>query len=307
MTSTSLSTASHAPIGIFDSGVGGLDVAAELTLSLPYERFIYLGDSARVPYGTRTPNEVKRFTEEAVLKLIELGVKAIVLACNTASAWALDELSARYEIPILGMIEAGVEATAQIQQTLSSQEPRGVLILATPRTIESEAYQKRFLSHPAFQDTSLTALACPIFVPLVEAGWAESEISILSAQKYLEELIEAGQHAQDEIGIVLLGCTHYPLLRNSILEGFKRVLKRPVHVVDGARCVALQLKDRLQKRAELAPDLSYAKKIPSEAHIIYTTGDPTYLQALATRFWHARLGQELPPLRSISMSSETKR
>ena len=118
MTSAHQPLAPDAPIGVFDSGVGGLDVAAELTLSLPHERLIYLGDGARVPYGTRTPEEVKRFTEEALITLLKLGVKAVVLACNTASAWALDELSQRYHVPIFGMIEAGVTATESVARAL---------------------------------------------------------------------------------------------------------------------------------------------------------------------------------------------
>lgn len=302
MSSAALRPQPSAPIGVFDSGVGGLDVAAELTLTLPSERLVYLGDSARVPYGTRTPEEVKRFTEEAIIALIQLGVKAVVLACNTASAWALDELAERYNLPILGMIEAGVEATANVERRLPADEPRGVLILATPRTIDSQAYQRRFLSSGSFAQRPLYALACPVFVPLVEAGWAECEISALSAQMYLEELISRqGERVRDEVGVALLGCTHYPLLRRSIIEGFGRVLGRSVSVVDGAHRVALQLKERLASLDALAPS-SGLPMTPSESHTIYMTGDPAHTRPLAERFWRARLGMPLPPMRTISIT-----
>ena len=303
MTSAHRPLAPDAPIGVFDSGVGGLDVAAELTLSLPHERLIYLGDGARVPYGTRTPEEVKRFTEEALITLLKLGVKAVVLACNTASAWALDELSQRYHVPIFGMIEAGVTATESVARALPPEAPRGVLILATPRTIDSSAYQRCFRAARNQQLGSLTALACPVFVPLVEAGWADSQISVLSASRYLQELIEReGEGLREELGIALLGCTHYPLLRGAILEGFQRVLGRPVSVVDGARHVAIQLKERLEREHALAPAPVPGTPVPSERHMIFTTGDPEQTRALAERFWRARLGRALPPLRSISIN-----
>ena len=298
----------RAPIGVFDSGVGGLDVAAELTLTLPHERLIYLGDTARVPYGTRTPQEVKRFTEEAVEALIKLGVKAVVLACNTASAWALEELKTRVQVPLFGMIEAGVEASAAALGALRSLErasPAGVLILATPRTIDSGAYQRRFLKTPPFDASPLYALACPVFVPLVEAGWAQSELSVLAAARYLQELIDReGEQLRDEITLVLLGCTHYPLLREAIEEGFERVLGRRVQVVDGARRVSLQLKATLETQGLSAPPRSEAtSQARPELHALYTTGELDKTRALAERFWRARLGHELPPLQRLSISA----
>ena len=300
MTSALLRPPPDAPIGVFDSGVGGLDVAAELTLTLPSERLIYLGDSARVPYGTRTPEEVKRFTEEAILTLVERGVKAVVLACNTASAWALEELSERYSLPILGMIEAGVEAAEAVERQLPIGSPRGVLILATPRTIDAQAYQRRFMGARGFVDAPMYALACPVFVPLVEAGWAEHEISALSAQLYLEELISRrGDQVKEEVGVALLGCTHYPLLRASIIKGFSRVLGREVSVVDGAHRVGLQLKDRLSALGALSPQ---HEPVSSEEHVILMTGDPSISQPLAERFWRARLGRPLPPMRQITIT-----
>jgi len=300
MTSARLQPQPDAPIGVFDSGVGGLDVAAELTLTLPSERLIYLGDSARVPYGTRTPEEVKRFTEEAIITLIERGVKAVVLACNTASAWALEELSDRYSLPILGMIEAGVEATEAVERQLPPSAPRGVLILATPRTIDAQAYQRRFMQASSLKTSPMYALACPVFVPLVEAGWAEYEISALSAQLYLEELISRyGDQVKEQVGVALLGCTHYPLLRASIITGFSRVLGREVSVVDGAHRVGLQLKERLRALDALT---SRREPVSSEEHVIFMTGDSSVSQPLAERFWRSRLGRPLPPMRQITIT-----
>jgi glutamate racemase len=273
------------PIGVFDSGVGGLDVAAEVARALPHERLIYVGDTARVPYGTRPPDEVLRFTREAALTLVEMGVKAVLLACNTASAVALEALSQELPVPVLGMVSAGVEAVSVWAEAGDHRAAPAVLVLATPSTIRSEAYQRALaVAHPG---RVVHALACPLFVPLVEEGWAARPISALITAEQFSGVPDLDA----PVGAALLGCTHYPLMRGAISAGLTRVLGREVPLLDGARQVARQLEALLGARGLLAPPLR--ARAP---HALHTTSDPARVMALASQFWHARVGEPLPPI-----------
>jgi glutamate racemase len=192
------------PIGVFDSGVGGLTVLRALMDRLPLEGTMYLGDTARVPYGTKSAEVVTRYSLRIGRFLVDRGVKLLVVACNTASSVALEAMSRELPVPVLGVIEPGAFAAAQ--RTQSGR----VAVIGTPGTIRSGAYQAALAK--ARPNVVVNAKACPLFVPLAEEGWTQGDVPALVAREYLSELRE---HAVDTL---VLGCTHYPLLRNAIAE-----------------------------------------------------------------------------------------
>jgi glutamate racemase len=186
-------------IGIFDSGIGGLTVLKEVVRVLPQEDTIYLGDTARVPYGTKSPETVVRYSRQIARYLDNLDIKLLVVACNTASAVALPALRSRLGIPVVGVIEPGAKQAA-------ARTRSGVVgVLGTPGTIRSGAYQRALeAERPGL---SVHAQACPLFVPLAEEGWLTGDVPLLVAQRYLEPLLGTGMDT------LVLGCTHYPVLR----------------------------------------------------------------------------------------------
>ena len=196
--------ARHRPIGVFDSGLGGLTVVKELVRRLPHEGILYFGDAARVPYGTKSPDTIRRFSREAVHFLLSRDVKAIVVACNTASAHALDVLEREAPVPVVGVIEAGARAAHDASET------GRIGVIDTPGTIASEAYDRAVRElRPVVE---VYAQACPMFVPLVEEGLADHEAARLLALEYLSPLQEVA------IDTLVLGCTHYPAMRHLIAE-----------------------------------------------------------------------------------------
>ena len=205
------------PIGVFDSGVGGLTVVAALRRRLPDEAILYLGDTARLPYGIKTADTVRRYTRRNVDFLIRRRVRAVVVACNTASSVALDGLET--EVPLWGVVEPGAQRAAELSDGK-------VGVIGTESTILSDAYP-RALRH-ASPGLEIFSQACPLFVPLVEEGWHEDEVTEAIAQRYLQPLIE------EEIDTLVLGCTHYPLLAPLI----QRVMGDEVRLVDSAEAVA---------------------------------------------------------------------
>ncbi len=211
------------PIGIFDSGVGGLTVFREIARALPHHPLIYLGDSARVPYGTKSPQTVIRYSLEAANHLLGRGIEMLVVACNTATAAALPTLQERLSIPVIGVIEPG--ARAAVERT------RGhVGVIATEGTVKSQAYTKAIqVLDPAIHVTESPA---PLFVPLAEEGWANTHVAREVAEIYLEPLIDAG------IDTLVLGCTHYPILRGTI----EQVVGESVQIVDSAETTAEAVK-----------------------------------------------------------------
>ena len=205
----------HRSIGIFDSGVGGLTVFKEIANLLPGENLIYLGDTARVPYGTKSVETVQRYALEAAEFLVDQGVKLLVVACNTASAVALPLLRERFQLPVIGVIEPGAKRAAK-----SLNQRIGVI--GTEGTINSNRYPEAI--HALLPAAQIFSAPCPLFVPLAEEGWAEHEIARLTAIEYLQPLLAA------QIDTLVLGCTHYPLLRNTL----RQVLGDAVTLVDSA-------------------------------------------------------------------------
>lgn len=190
------------PIGVFDSGIGGLTVVREIISNLPSENIVYFGDTARVPYGNKSKNTVLRYSRQIVRFLETKNVKAIVVACNTASALALDELEKEIDIPIIGVVKPG--AYAAINTTKNNK----IGVIATQSTVQSRLYQELIMKDDP--KAEVFAKACPLFVPLVEEGWTDDEITLEVAKRYLKEL-------QDKnIDTLILGCTHYPLLYDLI-------------------------------------------------------------------------------------------
>jgi glutamate racemase len=196
------------PIGIFDSGVGGLTVYRALHERLPDERFVYLGDTARVPYGTKSLQTVERYAIENSCFLEARGIKLLVVACNTASALALPAVRRAVSVDVVGVIEPG--AAAAVESSKKNGRARGVGVIATEATIQSGAYSRAI----AELDDSVEVVerACPLFVALAEEGWADSDVARAVAADYLREI------KRDDIGTLVLGCTHYPILRRVIQE-----------------------------------------------------------------------------------------
>ena len=214
---------SQSPIGIFDSGIGGLTVVREILRRLPDENFIYLGDTARVPYGTKSSQTVIKYSQSNSKFLISKGIKLLVVACNTASAVALPSLRWDFELPIIGVIEPGARKAVRITKTGK------VGVIGTPSTIKSNAYKKAMEN--IAPEVKVYSKACPLFVPLAEEGWTDGEIAELTAKRYLEPLMESG------IEVLILGCTHYPLLKSMI----QKVMGDEVTLVDSAEETALEI------------------------------------------------------------------
>lgn len=187
------------PLGVFHSGLGGLTVVREITAALPHERVLYLGDTARVPYGARSPETVVRYAQACARALVQRGIKALVVACNTVSAVALDVLRVDLDLPVLGAIEPGARAAVAASWSLR------IGVLGTAGTVASGAYPRAVLSISTRAE--VTAHAAPLLVPLVEEGWIEGEVPHLAVRRYLEPLARA------RVDTVVLGCTHYPILR----------------------------------------------------------------------------------------------
>lgn len=191
-------------IGIFDSGVGGLTVLRELRHQLPQEELVYLGDTARVPYGTKSPQTVARYAQEAARFLVGQRVKLLVVACNTASAVALDDLAAIHRLPVVGVIEPGARRALEVSRT------GRIGVIGTEGTIRSRAYERALRAgNPAVE---VHVAPCPLFVPLAEEGWSEHPVARLAAAEYLAPLLRQG------IDTLVLGCTHYPLLKRTLQE-----------------------------------------------------------------------------------------
>jgi glutamate racemase len=221
------------PIGIFDSGIGGLTVLAALRQRLPGENFCYLGDTARLPYGTKSAATVTRYALRAAEYLVEEGIKMLVVACNTASAAALPTLKARLPLPVVGVVTPGARAAVRVTNGR-------VGLIATESTVSSGAYVKAI--HRFNRDIEVVSRACSLFVPLAEEGWFDHPVTHEVARIYLTELGETG------VDTVILGCTHYPLLRGPIAAA----LGPGVRLVDSASAVAEQVDEMLARRGAAA-------------------------------------------------------
>lgn len=222
-----------APIGVFDSGVGGLTVAREIMRNLPNERIVYFGDTARVPYGSKSKDTIIRYSRQIVRFLRTQDVKAIVVACNTASALALTEVEKELDIPIIGVIKPGAKVAA------AATRNGKIGVIGTESTINSHMYRQ--IIHNYNADITVYGKACPLFVPLVEEGWLKDSVTEEVAKRYLAELLEK------DIDTLILGCTHYPLLRSLI----GRVAGEGIQLVNPAYETAREL-ERLLAREGLA-------------------------------------------------------
>jgi glutamate racemase len=221
---------SPAPIGVFDSGMGGLTVVREIMSQLPNESIIYFGDTARVPYGPKSPDTVLRYSREITSYLRGEGIKALVIACNTATAHALPALRREYDLPIVGVIEPGARAAA------AATKSRHVGVIGTAGTIKSRAYEKEIKK--ILPDAEVTAQACALFVPLVEEGWVDTEPTRAIARNYLAPLVSA------QIDTLVLGCTHYPLMKTVI----GNVVGRQVRLIDSAYETAREAGELLRQQ-----------------------------------------------------------
>lgn len=265
--------AAAAPLGIFDSGIGGLTVARAVFARLPRESVLYFGDTARVPYGPKSPDTVRRYSAEILAYLAHRGVKAVVVACNTSTAHALDFLRERAPVPVVGVIEPGARAAVRAA-------PGGRIgVIGTAGTIASGAYTRAIQA--LRPDARVAAVACPLFVPFVEEGWFDHPAAELVAREYLAPL------ERERIEALVLGCTHYPLLAGLL----GRVLGPGVRLIDSAAETAAALARELAASGLEAP----AGAVPRHRFVV--SDDEPRFRLVGERFLGERLGEvEVVPL-----------
>jgi glutamate racemase len=247
------------PIGVFDSGIGGLTVLKELTALLPGEDFIYLGDTARLPYGTKSNEVIVRYSRENTEFLLAKGIKLLVVACNTSSAVALGEIERHTMVPVIGVIEPGARAAVKASRIGK------IGVIGTEATIASGAYTRSIQNLNSRAE--IYTRACPLLVPLVEEGWTDNEIAERTVTHYLESLKASG------IDTLLLGCTHYPLLRAM----FERVLGPRVKIVDSAIATAAAVREKLAA-------LKLARRSGGGAQSFFVTETPDRFVRVGRRF-----------------------
>jgi glutamate racemase len=262
------------PIGLFDSGVGGLTVMREVSKQLPNESTLYFGDTARVPYGSKSRDVITRFSLEIAQFLLQEKVKMIVVACNTASAFSLAALRSRFDVPIVGVIEPG--AVAALAATRSGR----VGVIGTEGTIESQAYTEAI--HRFKPETKVFGQACPLIVPLVEEGWLEKPVALEIVKEYLTPLLA------NHIDTLVLGCTHYPLLKNLLSS----VAGTGVRLIDSAEetthVVARELKSLQLEAPAGTPRLRR----------FFVSDAPDKFEKIGQRF----LGQPIPGVKRVDIS-----
>ena len=248
------------PIGVFDSGIGGLTVVKALIEDLPSESIIYFGDTARVPYGTKSKSTIVKFSLENVEFLLRFGVKCIVIACNTSSSWALPTLRKYFKVPIVGVIRPG--ALAAVRQTKNKR----IGVIGTNATIHSRAYE---IAIQRIDPTiKVVSQSCPLFVPLVEEGWLNGSICREVAQRYLEPL------TRHHIDTLILGCTHYPLLAQTI----QKVLGPGVTLVDSAKQTVTEVRGVLMGSDALCDQRTHPR------YRFFVTDEPTHFNRIGHQF-----------------------
>jgi glutamate racemase len=251
---------SQEAIGVFDSGLGGLTVVKELIRHLPNERIVYFGDTARVPYGTKSGETIIRYSREIVRVLLKHQVKMVVVACNTASSLALDVLKKEFNLPVLGVIEPGAKKASEVTRN------KKVGIIATSSTVKSGKYAETIVR--LNKNIVVTSRACPLFVPLVEEGWFDHAVTYQVARQYL------GDMKKKKIDTLILGCTHYPLLKGVL----RKVMGSRVRLVDSAQEVASQVKELLTKSKLLRTRLGPCQ------HLFIVSDEPEQFRQMALRF-----------------------
>ena len=263
-------------IGIFDSGIGGLTVVREVLNKLPREKIIYFGDTARVPYGTKSAKVVKKFALQDIHFLLNKNVKLLVAACHTVSSVALDSLISTMHLPLLGVVEPGVKAALEVTRN------QRIGVIGTRATIMSGTYEQK-LSERA-KDITVISQPCPLFVPLAEEGWLDERVTNTIAEVYLRPLKEKG------IDTLILGCTHYPLLKPVI----KKVLGSTVSVIDSAEETAKLIVRRLK------PLNMENESGESPQHTFYVSDIPHLFQEVGERF----LGMSLGNVERVDLDSQ---
>lgn len=268
------------PIGIFDSGIGGLTVLKEIFKELPLERTVYLGDTARVPYGIRSAETVTRYSFENTGFLVARGIKLLVVACNTVSAVSLEEIKERLSIPVIGVIEPGSKAAVKATRN------KRVGVIGTEATVNSNAYTRII---KAIDNTmNVFSLPCPLFVPLAEEGLIDDEIAIMVAERYLKNLKDKG------IDTLVLGCTHYPLLRNVI----GKVMGGGIILIDSATETVREIKETLLRYGiEKNSPHSESFMTSEPSRMFYVTDAPERFLKVGERF----LGQKMEHIEKINV------
>lgn len=264
--------ADQRPIGIFDSGVGGLTVYREIRRRLPFENTLYLGDTARIPYGTKSFATVQRYALENSRFLARLGIKMLVVACNTASALALPAIESAFDIPVLGVIRPGAE------HAVAATQNKRVGVIGTLATMQSGAYTRAI--HDLNSSIEVFSRACPLFVPLAEEGEVDTDITRSIARKYLIDLKD------QNIDTLVLGCTHYPILKKVIAE----VMGSSVTLIDSAESVA-------ESAARILASNSPLKSEGGKASKFYVTDSAARFQAVAELF----LGKTVEHLEAVEV------
>jgi glutamate racemase len=262
------------PVGVFDSGIGGLTAVRELFRALPGESIVYFGDTARVPYGNKSRETVTRFSLEIATFLVRQNIKCLVVACNSASSHALDALQRRFEIPVIGVIEPAVRAALAVS-------PHGrVGVIGTLATVGSNAYAHAV--DALLPGANIIQRACPLFVPLVEEGWLDHRVTRMVAEEYLAELREAS------LDSLILGCTHYPLLGPLVAE----LMGPGVRLVDSGAEAARATADLLAQRGQLAAG--------PPVHHVYLSDEPR--RRSFSRIAQVFLGRELPAVTVVDQT-----
>lgn len=256
------------PIGVFDSGIGGLTVAKEIIKLLPNESIIYLGDTARVPYGTRSKEVISKFAKELALFLLKRDIKILVVACNTISATCLEEIKKISPVPVIGVINETVKKAVGVTKN------KRIGVIGTTGTIQSKAYENKIKK----LDSSIEvfSIGCPLFVPLAEEGLHKHEATKLVAKDYLKHVIEAG------VDTLILGCTHYPLLLETIAE----TVGDKVNLVDSAEPTAEELKKMLNEQGLLSTNLNPTLEV-------FVTDAPQRVYQVASRFFGSELKDKI--------------
>lgn len=273
-------------IGVFDSGFGGLTVLRELLALVPDARYVYLGDTARLPYGSKSRETIARYAVSSARFLADQGADLLVIACNTATALALDEIRTAMSIPIVGVVEPGAQAClAAASKSAAGVAGSHVLVLATAATTQSGAYSRTLNA----LGLRATEKACPLLVPLVEEGWLDQKVHTAVTLEVLRiYLLEALEQAPDA-NVLLLGCTHYPLLQ-PLLETTLKNLHHPMHIIDSAEATAREV-------AGLVPGGRSQAIAGSADRVFYATDSIEKFQRLGSAF----LREPLPPVKLIDL------
>jgi glutamate racemase len=277
--------AADAPLGVFDSGLGGLTVAAALRHALPRERLVYLGDTARVPYGTRSAETVVRYARGCAKLLIDRGVKALIIACNTVSAVAVEILRAELDLPVLGVVEPGARAALNALGK-GARGPIGVL--GTVGMVASGAYP-RAVSQLSTR-LEVVAQAAPLLVPLVEEGWLTGDVPRLAIRRYVEPLVAAN------VSVIVLGCTHYPLLKHTIAEVAAELAGHFIPVVDSAEATAAAVQAWINDE-KITPALT--APTPGQELELLVTDLPKSFAAMAEQM----LGASAPHVTQVDLTA----